>query len=90
MDVNKSIKSSVYTDEIRMSVYTEKITDEIYRILKKKKQVDDVEDFTGDFTDKITKDSNRDLLTVTRPLHHQNHRWNHQRNISIRDFIYKS
>jgi hypothetical protein len=36
-------------------VYTDRITDGLYRILKNN-QVNDVEDFAGDFTDEITKE----------------------------------
>jgi len=48
-----------------MSVYTDRITEGLFRILEKKKQVDDVEVFGGDFTDGLTGDSNGNLRTVT-------------------------
>jgi hypothetical protein len=38
-----------------MSVYTDRITEGLFRILEKKKQVDDVEVFGGDFTDGLTE-----------------------------------
>jgi hypothetical protein len=55
---------SVFPDGIILLVYTDSITDGLFRILKKK-HVDDVEVFAGDFTNEITEGFKLDLCTVT-------------------------
>jgi hypothetical protein len=45
---------SVFPDGIILLVYTDSITDGLFRILKKK-HVDDMEVFAGDFTNEITE-----------------------------------
>ena len=67
-----------------------RITDGIYRILKKKKQCDDVEFFQTILLTKWPRDSNRDLRTVTCPIHHQNYRRVYQQDVSVCDSIGKS